>query len=312
MNSLSPLSRPEKMYNRPSDLSSHGSEDGDRDRDRERERLERHMNGTKISKRKRDEKDSGDSDGEKSDGDLVVDVSNEDAPSPHRIENGPESPPFNEKKTRKETGSPSSSSSTPSSKRERERDRERERERERDRDRDRERERDRDRDTKSSESKGGASDSGSVGRKSPSRSASPPIKHPIAQAIRTPISVPGGGSGYPFNNPHSMSGLMANSMSSGGLGYGRSPLVGYDPTGHARLGASPLGSGAPPGGKPAYSFHVSGDGQMQPVPFPPDALIGSNIPRHARQINQLNHGEVVCAVTISHPTRNVFTGGKVS
>lgn len=48
------------MYNRPSDLSSHGSEDGDRDRDRERERLnERHMNGTKISKRKRDEKDSG-------------------------------------------------------------------------------------------------------------------------------------------------------------------------------------------------------------------------------------------------------------
>lgn len=51
---------------------------------------------------------------------------------------------------------------------------------------------------------------------------------------------------------------------------------------------------------------------MQPVPFPPDALIGSNIPRHARQINQLNHGEVVCAVTISNPTRHVYTGGKVS
>ena len=51
---------------------------------------------------------------------------------------------------------------------------------------------------------------------------------------------------------------------------------------------------------------------MQPVPFPPDALLGSNIPRHARQINQLNHGEVVCAVTISHPTRHVYTGGKVS
>lgn len=50
---------------------------------------------------------------------------------------------------------------------------------------------------------------------------------------------------------------------------------------------------------------------MQPVPFPPDALIGPGIPRHARQINTLNHGEVVCAVTISNPTRHVYTGGKV-
>ena len=63
-------------------------------------------------------------------------------------------------------------------------------------------------------------------------------------------------------------------------------------------------------GKPTYSFIVS-DGQTQPVPFPPDALLGSNIPRHARQVNTLNHGEVVCAVTISHPTRHVYTGGKV-
>ena len=62
----------------------------------------------------------------------------------------------------------------------------------------------------------------------------------------------------------------------------------------------------------AYSFHVSADGQMQPVPFPHDALIGPGIPRHARQINTLNHGEVVCAVTISNPTRHVYTGGKVS
>lgn len=62
----------------------------------------------------------------------------------------------------------------------------------------------------------------------------------------------------------------------------------------------------------AYSFHVSADGQMQPVPFPPDALVGSGIPRHARQINTLSHGEVVCAVTISNPTKYVYTGGKVS
>lgn len=49
---------------------------------------------------------------------------------------------------------------------------------------------------------------------------------------------------------------------------------------------------------------------MQPVPFPHDALAGPGIPRHARQINTLSHGEVVCAVTISDPTRHVYTGGK--
>lgn len=49
---------------------------------------------------------------------------------------------------------------------------------------------------------------------------------------------------------------------------------------------------------------------MQPVPFPPDALVGPGIPRHARQINTLSHGEVVCAVTISNPTKYVYTGGK--
>lgn len=66
--------------------------------------------------------------------------------------------------------------------------------------------------------------------------------------------------------------------------------------------------GSPP--PRAYSFHVSADGQMQPVPFPHDALAGPGIPRHARQINTLSHGEVVCAVTISNPTRHVYTGGK--
>lgn len=49
---------------------------------------------------------------------------------------------------------------------------------------------------------------------------------------------------------------------------------------------------------------------MQPVPFPADALSGPGIPRHARQINALSHGEVVCAVTISNPTKYVYTGGK--
>lgn len=333
MNSLSPLgplSRSEKY--RASDLSSHGSDDGhmdrerdrdrererererdrdrerenrDRERDRERERdrdrdreRERHVNGTKSnSKRKRDDKDSGESDTEKSDGDLVVDVSNEDANSP-RVENGPDSPPLNEKKVRKDSGSPtnpSSSSSTPSSKHPK------------------------------SESKAAlaSSETNSSGRKSPSRS-SPSVKTPVAApAVRTTMSVPGGP--YPFVNPHNIASelssptsfspsVMAANMSASGIGYGRSALVGFEHgSPAARVGMPPLGPSlppGPPGGKPAYSFYVSGDGQMQAVPFPPDALIGSSIPRHARQINQLNHGEVVCAVTISHPTRHVYTGGK--
>lgn len=55
---------------------------------------------------------------------------------------------------------------------------------------------------------------------------------------------------------------------------------------------------------------MNGEGTMQPVPFPADALSGPGIPRHARQINTLSHGEVVCAVTISNPTKYVYTGGK--
>lgn len=55
---------------------------------------------------------------------------------------------------------------------------------------------------------------------------------------------------------------------------------------------------------------MNGEGQLQPVPFPTDALIGPGIPRHARQINTLSHGEVVCAVTISNPTKYVYTGGR--
>ncbi|KAM9215291.1 transducin-like enhancer protein 1 [Leptosomus discolor] len=96
----------------------------------------------------------------------------------------------------------------------------------------------------------------------------------------------------------------------GASSYGRSPLVGYDPHPHMRVPGLAASMQVGTSGKPAYSFHVSADGQMQPVPFPPDALIGSGIPRHARQLHTLTHGEVVCAVTISNSTRHVYTGGK--
>ena len=60
----------------------------------------------------------------------------------------------------------------------------------------------------------------------------------------------------------------------------------------------------------AYSFHVNGEGDRRPVPFPAEALMGPGIPRQARQINTLPHGDVVCAVTLSNPTKYVYTGGK--
>lgn len=65
-----------------------------------------------------------------------------------------------------------------------------------------------------------------------------------------------------------------------------------------------------PSRKPSYSFHVGSDNQLQPVSFPHDALTTPGIPRHAQQINTLAHGEVVCAVTMSNPTKYVYTGGK--
>uniref|UniRef100_A0A7N5ZRQ5 Groucho/TLE N-terminal Q-rich domain-containing protein n=1 Tax=Anabas testudineus TaxID=64144 RepID=A0A7N5ZRQ5_ANATE len=143
-------------------------------------------------------------------------------------------------------------------------------------------------------------------------------------ALRSPMSVPPGS--YPAHfGVVSHAGLNGELASPGGFGgaltlspqisaaasaYSRSPMVAYDSRSHLR--ASGLSSSLPgsSGGKPAYSFHVSADGQMQPVPFPPDALLGPGIPRHARQIHTLNHGEVVCAVTISTSTRHVYTGGK--
>uniref|UniRef100_A0A8C6NPM4 TLE family member 3, transcriptional corepressor n=1 Tax=Nothobranchius furzeri TaxID=105023 RepID=A0A8C6NPM4_NOTFU len=145
-----------------------------------------------------------------------------------------------------------------------------------------------------------------------------------APALRTPLSIAGS---YPtpfaMMGHHEMNGGLTSPGVYAGLhispqmsaaaaaAYGRSPMVrGFDPHTHMRAPGLPASLTSISGGKPAYSFHVSADGQMQPVPFPPDALIGPGIPRHARQINTLSHGEVVCAVTISNPTRHVYTGGK--
>uniref|UniRef100_A0A8C8FHY5 Groucho/TLE N-terminal Q-rich domain-containing protein n=1 Tax=Oncorhynchus tshawytscha TaxID=74940 RepID=A0A8C8FHY5_ONCTS len=168
------------------------------------------------------------------------------------------------------------------------------------------------------------------GDSTPGPSATPSLRptlvYPLAAGLRTPLAVPGSYpgpfgmlphatmngelAGAAYAGLHNMSPQMSAAAAAAVAAYGRSPMVGFDPHPHMRVPGMPPSLSGIPGGKPAYSFHVSADGQMQPVPFPPDALVGPGIPRHARQINTLSHGEVVCAVTISNPTRHVYTGGK--
>uniref|UniRef100_A0A7N8XZG0 Transducin-like enhancer protein 1 n=1 Tax=Mastacembelus armatus TaxID=205130 RepID=A0A7N8XZG0_9TELE len=265
-----------------------------------------------------------DSDGEKSDDNLVVDVSNEDPASPRGTplpsprENGldkarlPKKDPCSPASTassasssslkskemamRDKAGTPGLKSSTP---------------------------------TPRGDSTPGPSSTPGI---RPSLSKPPSMEIPHPPSLRTPLAVPGpypgafgmlphaagmngelagaaGAAAYAAGL-HNMSPQMSAAAAAAVAAYGRSPMVGFDPHPHMRVPGMPPSLTGIPGGKPAYSFHVAADGQMQPVPFPPDALVGPGIPRHARQINTLNHGEVVCAVTISNPTRHVYTGGK--
>ncbi|CAG08614.1 unnamed protein product [Tetraodon nigroviridis] len=135
-----------------------------------------------------------------------------------------------------------------------------------------------------------------------SAASKPPGAETLAAGLRTPLAVP---CSYP--NPFGMVAHPGINGELSGRGAAYSGLHNISPqmSAVAAAAGSRLWTHTS-----AYSFHVSADGQMQPVPFPPDSLIGPGIPRHARQINTLSHGEVVCAVTISNPTRHVYTGGK--
>ncbi|NWW82152.1 TLE3 protein, partial [Climacteris rufus] len=292
---------------------------------------EKHRSSTDYSldskKRKAEEKDSMsryDSDGDKSD-DLVVDVSNEDPATP-RVSPA-HSPPENgldKARGLKKGDAPNSpasvasSSSTPSSKT-------------------------KDLGHNDKSSTPGLKSNTPTPRNdapTPGTSSTPGLRpmpgkptgmDPLASALRTPISIAGSyAAPFAMMGHHEMNGSLSSPGAYAGLhtlppqmsaaaaaaaAYGRAPMVsfgavGFDPHPPMRAPGLPSSLASIPGGKPAYSFHVSADGQMQPVPFPHDALAGPGIPRHARQINTLSHGEVVCAVTISNPTRHVYTGGK--
>ncbi|XP_074495297.1 transducin-like enhancer protein 4 isoform X6 [Sebastes fasciatus] len=295
---------------------------------------EKHRSSSDYSsdskKQKTDDKELAstryESDGEKSDDNLVVDVSNEDPASPRGSpahsprENGLDKSRLLKKDAPLSPSSIASSSSTPSSK---------------------SKEINLNEKSTTPVSKSSTPTSRSDAP-TPSSTSTPglraaPAKPPgvetlafclAAPGLRTPLAVPCSypspfgmvphpgmngdlsGAGAAYTGLHSISPQMSAVAAAAVAAYGRTQVVGFDPHHHIRVPGLPPNLSGIPGGKPAYSFHVSADGQMQPVPFPPDALIGPGIPRHARQINTLSHGEVVCAVTISNPTRHVYTGGK--
>ncbi|KAM9811107.1 transducin-like enhancer protein 4 isoform 3-T3 [Neosynchiropus ocellatus] len=262
------------------------------------------------------------SDAEKSDDNLVVDVSNEDLASPRGSpahsprENGLDKSRLLKKDAPLSPSSIASSSSTPSSK---------------------SKEINLNEKSTTPVSKSSTPTSRSDAP-TPSSTSTPSLRsapskpatiETLAPGLRTPVAVPcsypgpfgmvphlamngelTGAAAAAYTGLHNISPQMSTVAAAAVVAYGRTQVVGFDPHHHIRVPGLPTNLSGIPGGKPAYSFHVSADGQMQPVPFPPDALIGPGIPRHARQINTLNHGEVVCAVTISNPTRHVYTGGK--
>ncbi|KAF5301535.1 hypothetical protein FQR65_LT08840 [Abscondita terminalis] len=284
-----PLLKPTDLHTRDSaDLKRPGSVNNDErlnsvspgDRDKYRSRSP--TDGEQEIKRRKEDKLGHESDGEKSDQDLVVDVANEEVASPHA--NG-EHPSLSNPGDSRENGSingdkikverppsrsgSSSSRSTPS--------------------------------LKSKDEK--PLTPGSKPRSTtPNMSANASGGTPKVGLGPYPPYALGSSRGPEHLSPY-------NNVASSP--YSRPPLLGYDGHPHSRTpNIATNGLGGISGGKPAYSFHMNGEGQLQPVPFPTDALIGPGIPRHARQINTLNHGEVVCAVTISNPTKYVYTGGK--
>ncbi|KAJ3603727.1 hypothetical protein NHX12_028468, partial [Muraenolepis orangiensis] len=309
------LRRRPETYTSEADTSDADTSDADTsDVDQQTFRAgEKHRSASDYSsdskKQKTDDKDLP-SDGEKSDDNLVVDVSNDDPASPRASpahsprENGLDKSRLLKKDPPLSPSSLASSSSTPSSK---------------------------SKEINMASTPTPRSDAPTPSSTTPGLRP-PPGKPPgietLIPGLRTPLAVPCsypgpfgtvahpglngelGSAGAVYAGLPTISPQMSAVAAAAVAAYGRTQVVGFDPHHHIRVPGLPPNLSGLPGGKPAYSFHVSADGQMQPVPFPPDALVGPGIPRHVRQINTLGHGDVVCAVTISDPTRHVYTGGK--
>ncbi|CAI8023885.1 Transducin-like enhancer protein 4 [Geodia barretti] len=91
-------------------------------------------------------------------------------------------------------------------------------------------------------------------------------------------------------------------------------IPGHLPNGRPALVAPhfPEGLQRPHSGvsKQPYSFLITKEGGVQPVPIAADAAVAPGLPRSIRTLYTLLHNEVVCAVAISNPVRHIYTGGK--
>jgi len=267
--SRSPSAQHNSSDRRPSSNAGHHRSSTPQEENHKRPKLEE--NTRKLSQ----EDDAGD----KSDGDLVVDVGNEEEPPRSLGLNGDHREGSDRRENRPPSNLSSSSRSTPSLKHK--------------------------------------ENFGSTGEK-PGTPGSKPTT-PNGQSNGKP---PTPGAAYPpgFPRPGELPPLGYAYQNGGGPppimgGFPLRPPLGHEPHPNPRhppsLPTNGLSNGiAGPGGKQARSYHVGADNQLQPVSFPIDALSAQGIPRHARQINTLQHGEVVCAVTMSNPTKFVYTGGK--
>ncbi|KAJ8374436.1 hypothetical protein SKAU_G00050160 [Synaphobranchus kaupii] len=110
------------------------------------------------------------------------------------------------------------------------------------------------------------------------RLVSKPASSADPLALRSPLSVPPGS--YPAHfgvvshaglngelaNPGGFGGALTLSpqISAASSAYTRSPMVAYESRSHLRAPGLSASLPGATGGKPAYSFHVSADGQMQP------------------------------------------------
>jgi len=220
------------------------------------------------------ESDSGD----KSDGDLVVDVGGDEDGVRNVQMNGDHHSDRRGERDRPPSNLSSSSRSTPS--------------------------------LKNKEDKPGTpNDLGASGGKPPTPPRGPPLPYPGGYPGLGPRP-PGDPLGFPPVGPPGAHGYPPRPPPGGPpLGPPGGP---HDPHSGPRVPSSNgISNGINgPSSKPSYSFHVGQNSDLKPVSFPPDALSSPGIPRQCRQINTLPHGEVVCAVTMSNPTKYVYTGGK--
>lgn len=147
-------------------------------------------------------------------------------------------------------------------------------------------------------------------RLSTSPGATPTKTEPSHPGLRPGLPTPYEAFGFPIGVPEGAGGSSGSLIPSLHPAHHHASYLAAARSFEGRIPTS-LPANAAPGTKISYAFHVIDEGRSpQPVQFPADALTSPGIPTGLRQAMILNHGEVVCAVTVSNPTRHIYTGGK--